>query len=323
MLNPCIRSQRWLLFCTPMLIFVVLVSCQWVAGEGIATAASSNIGMKIVWEEIVPTDIPTKEKPQKKPPRQRWISFGPRQTSDEYYDPFSAIRHNKQRRQEEEEEPHPLRTNEWLIQIKWKRKKNKNIVATSERMLLDFDPDGFVRWCKNVTMSTCHDSNDEKNCGGMKYQPPTMHQRVLTAIGTWTLHPSGVGWNLPVLADDESCRVNNHIHNHNNHDEEDGTHHNEPSCSSSTFYYQFHASFHPNPFGARPKMVRGIITQCRRRGACASSRWALRPVVGTFVGKGVGKDLYDLSFSKRGLGLPKQLVTPTTTTTTTTASSSS
>jgi len=144
--------------------------------------------------------------------------------------------------------------------------------------------------------------------------PQQQEPRILSAIGTWQLFPSGITWNLPALEEltggsNAECT-------------KDSSSSPPPPPrldNASLYYYQFHANFHPNPFGPKPKMVRGIITQCRRRRHGHHDRWALRPVVGTFVGKGVGEDLYDVSYSKRGLGLPKQpLVTPTTTTTTTT-----
>jgi hypothetical protein len=181
--------------------------------------------------------------------------------------------------------------------------------TTSEDLILDFDADGFVRWCQNVTSNNSVEQNHHNN---MQHQQH-LQQRIISAIGTWKLTPSGIGWNLPQLQPVQ--------------DEKEGTTPSSSSApvSSDTFYYQFHANFHPNPFGSKPKMVRGIITQCHRgRRTSSSSRWiSLRPVVGTFVGTGVGDDLYDVSFTERGLGLPKQLVTPTTTPSTTSSSSSS
>lgn len=85
------------------------------------------------------------------------------------------------------------------------------------------------------------------------------------SIGTWTLHPSGITWQFPVTYHD---------------------------CKTTL---QCHADLILNPFGSRPRMVRGTIVK--------NSRKWFRPVVATFSGEGIGHDSADVSYRERGFGM--------------------
>jgi hypothetical protein len=102
----------------------------------------------------------------------------------------------------------------------------------------------------------------------------TGHVRVMNsntsatlAIGTWKLLPSGIMWKFPIQQTD----------------------------SSAITTIQCHADLILNPFGSRPRMVRGtMVKNCRK--------W-FRPVVATFSAEGVGQDTADVSYRDRGFGL--------------------
>jgi len=100
----------------------------------------------------------------------------------------------------------------------------------------------------------------------------TGHVRVMNnntftlAIGTWKLHPSGITWQFPIRQEE-----------------------------SSPVTLQCHADLIINPFGSRPRMVRGTIVK--------NSRKWFRPVVATFSAEGIGQDTADMSYRERGFGL--------------------
>jgi hypothetical protein len=96
----------------------------------------------------------------------------------------------------------------------------------------------------------------------------TGHVRVMNsnnstlAIGTWKLQPSGILWQFPIQQE---------------------------------YSLQCHADLILNPFGSRPRMVRGtIVKNCRK--------W-FRPVVATFSAEGIGQDTIDVSYRERTFGL--------------------
>lgn len=82
-------------------------------------------------------------------------------------------------------------------------------------------------------------------------------------IGKWKLHPSGITWQIPL---------------------------------PNSVILQCHADLILNPFGKRPRMVRGTIVKDDGR------KW-FRPVVATFSGEGIGHDTADVSYKERGFGL--------------------
>ena len=136
--------------------------------------------------------------------------------------------------------PHSMRTNEWKIEINMSRKERNRLGIQNKTLLLDFSETGLVRVMKNETSTL--------------------------SIGTWTLHPSGITWQFPVLVNEDSFIT-----------------------------LQCHADLILNPFGSSPRMVRGTIVKDSRK-------W-FRPVVATFSGEGIGLDTVDLSYRERGFGL--------------------
>jgi hypothetical protein len=177
---------------------------------------------------------------------------------------------------ESQPQPHPLRTDVWKLKVRWRQqhfsRQNKKHAAKKE-MLLEFADNGYVRLCPPPYTADADTADPVQ-----KSSRATVTASTTTPIGTWKLDPSGLSWHLPL---------------------NDGTEH------------YFFADIHINPFGAYPKMTRGIVIRERRqRGQSPSgkskskspSTW-FRPVVATFVGTGVGADTADFSYRHRKNGL--------------------
>ncbi|CAM9468447.1 unnamed protein product [Ectocarpus sp. 12 AP-2014] len=65
------------------------------------------------------------------------------------------------------------------------------------------------------------------------------------------------------------------------------------------------AELHWNVFGSQPRMFRGTITRDRLPNSPLPP-WLFRPVVGSFIGSGVGDDTADTSYRHRQTGTSEQ-----------------
>lgn len=138
---------------------------------------------------------------------------------------------------QQERPPHPLRTEQWEIDVHWRDDKysidkQASPSKSPQKMVVDFAINGYLR------ARSDHSSRDY-------------------TIGQWEITPTGL-----------TCKLNSTL--------------------------LFHADLHLNPFGKHPKLTRGVIVDT------ASVGWKQkRQVVGTFTGKGVGKDTVDLAYRLR------------------------
>lgn len=69
------------------------------------------------------------------------------------------------------------------------------------------------------------------------------------------------------------------------------------------------AELHWNVFGSQPRMFRGTITRDRLPNSPLPP-WLFRPVVGSFIGSGVGDDTADTSYRHRQTGTSEQASPP-------------
>lgn len=209
--------------------------------------------------------------------------------------------------------PHPLRTNLWEIQCRWRRgsqssplltavgmhtdddddsaapqkKKQQNRRRRNRRwrttpFLLDFDPTGYVRLQPIVAGSAAEPVNS--NTGGGDSTTP---DNWIPTTGTWRLDPSGVICRIPVPTTGNEDR----------------------GVVESLFTMDYHV----NPFGRHPKFTRGVLFRdtSTHTGVpysspppttTISSWWRScwpRPVLATFTGRGIGVDTADLSYRNR------------------------
>lgn len=120
---------------------------------------------------------------------------------------------------ESRELPHPLRTNLWEMNCRWRglARQSKSGLYSHCKLVLDFDPSGYVR----VRPSDDSSRKDD-----------------WITIGKWKLEPSGVTFALPFPFDDkiETARR-----------------------ESTFIMHHFETDFHINPFGRQPKFTRGVV----------------------------------------------------------------
>lgn len=170
--------------------------------------------------------------------------------------------------------PHPLRTNLWSLDILWMRPRERRQPSVFQRKLeLDF----------NATTGLCL----ARTMGG----PRSGDHRDVVGVGTWKIFPWGIWFTLQDV--------------------------------NGMFEYTFTGQLHLNPFGDHAKFLQGSILRyeelsssgdatqplyvedplqdsgfCRKR----PRKW-WRPVVGSFSGRGVGRDTADFSYQQRAIGL--------------------
>ena len=186
----------------------------------------------------------------------------------------------------QEELPHPLRTDLWEIQCWWRgqarRRSNDAIPFLNDCIYhrsvfhLEFDPSGYVR----LVLPTSIDWSVARKISSSK-QPVELDLSTTDAscIGTWKLGPSGLNVQIPfpvfVPATTQS----------------------PPNIQQRR--HSMEMDFHVNPFGMQPKFTRGIIYADVASSNPVLQLFCLRPIVATFTGIGVGADTVDLSYRKR------------------------
>jgi hypothetical protein len=205
----------------------------------------------------------------------QWFMFGQFQP----HDPFNPAVHEPLLRQECTETEHPLRTDKWELNIRWRKgdgsHKLQQANGTQQSLGMDLHHSGYVRvWSKS--------------------QSPVSSSQTPIAVGRWHKNPWGVSMIIrPLETSNSRSPVGS-----------------SPSSSLSISqdleWVLFASSFHMNPFGKHPKLKRGTILLQRPTrwilddgtdSMHSSQTWRLvwkrhqqwfRPVVGKFSAYGVG-----------------------------------
>lgn len=133
------------------------------------------------------------------------------------------------------QKPHPMRTHQWQLDLKMSLKEACRL-GINTTWLLEFSENGYCRQVDSPLL-----------------------------IGKWTLHPSGISWQIPLPATTN---------------DDDAQHQQQQQVQLLC-----HADLILNPFGKRPRMIRGTIVKDN-----GQQRW-FRPVVATFSGEGRGEAL--------------------------------
>ena len=250
---------------------------SWVKSN--SSGGSKNPGIVVVWEEEIPTQRTLPDEGSQKSIQRRvhtlWegVSKSNLKLLRRLVRPTSSTEpaQSVPPPPSMEGPPHPLRTDEWELNVRWKnpnqRKKRSGTVVPpgpdgggarwvgkSSLLQLEFAPNGYVRCHPSPPSSSSSSSEPEDSSS--EHPPPY--------IGTWELTSTGLAWSI----DMDGC------------------------------LYMFRGDLHVNPFGSHPRLTRGIVllqedtTPSRRAG------W-FRPVVATFTGNGNGRDAADLSYESR------------------------
>jgi hypothetical protein len=135
-----------------------------------ASQTSLQNEARIVWEEEIP---PPPEAKQNRRSDRPLIVFKHKKKPQTKCPPLEA--------------PHPLRTDEWNIDLRWRDKTHKN-----GKLHLEFAPNGYVRATFLANDSSC--SSPDYQC-----------------VGTWEMKTSGLCWTLPLREYDGNFYADIHI----------------------------------------------------------------------------------------------------------------
>mmetsp|Transcript_29472 Transcript_29472/g.62562 ORF Transcript_29472/g.62562 Transcript_29472/m.62562 type:complete len:370 (-) Transcript_29472:208-1317(-) len=192
----------------------------------------------------------------------------------------------------EYDEEHPMRTDEWQLDVQLSRlfPKEEGDLFTEcytdrtgetphapkrrgsyrKRQVMQFARNGYMKILE-----------DERSDASGK--------RNKLKVGKWRLGHSGVAFDIPVqvhVKKKKGCTDDNII--------------------SRTTVLHYYADIHLNKFGERPRMFRGVITRDRHSSFLPPS--FLRPVIGTFSAEGIGRDTADTSYKERAISMSRQQV---------------
>jgi hypothetical protein len=197
-------------------------------------------------------------------------------------------------------DPHPLRTDEYSIRLRWRRRRF--VFAHPSALYLDFDPSGFVR-CRR---DDPRPPGRPQPAGTTTTGKAAAATQVYGSVGTWELTPTGLSWTLGL--DDDPAEGSRDGDGDRDHGTGGG---GDRRGGGAHGVYSFHADLHLNPFGPHPRLSRGVVLHGRagksgdalagasKGGGGGSSVGWFRPVVATFEGSGIGRDSADLSYRHR------------------------
>jgi len=202
---------------------------------------------------------------------------------------------SKEQARIEDYEEHPLRTDEWRVQIKLSpfllpgsvesalfpdssnsveqqplRLKNR---TRRKEQVVKFAKNGYVVLMEGDVEKDIDDESSDNQSSRV------------TRIGKWKIDASGVSWSIPVRSPISPT-------------------------DQTTLYY--HADIHLSKFQEQPRMFRGVVTRDHFHEfklptpgniQITFGKNVFRPVVATFTAEGIGKDTVDTSYKNRGFGL--------------------
>mmetsp|Transcript_7615 Transcript_7615/g.11720 ORF Transcript_7615/g.11720 Transcript_7615/m.11720 type:complete len:363 (-) Transcript_7615:25-1113(-) len=215
---------------------------------------------------------------------------------------------NNEQTSSEYDEEHPMRTDEWALDIhlsrlfsqegdelfpecytdRYGRSNTKQPVKKNryrKRQVMTFATNGYVKVSVN-------DDYDDNNNDRVDTTSSSVIQtlRNKPRVGKWRVGHSGVAFDIPVqMSASRKSRGN------------DGKV-KEPKMT----VLHYHADIHLNKFGERPRMFRGVITRDRHSSFLPPNLF--RPVIGTFSAEGIGHDTADTSYKTRAISLSRQQV---------------
>ena len=159
----------------------------------------------------------------------------------------------------------------------------KRLIYDFRTFQLEFDPNGYVRFLPPpfCSQNTCiHDVVGRYNNNKRNFEWKDDTTDTESCIGTWKLQPNGLVVQLPLPI----------LNKGQGHPEQQPQQH-----------LIMEMDFHMNPFGVQPKFTRGLIflPADNHLGNLWMKLLRIRPIVGTFTGKGIGIDTVDLSYQQR------------------------
>ncbi|KAL7494138.1 hypothetical protein ACHAWT_002872 [Skeletonema menzelii] len=213
---------------------------------------------------------------------------------------------NNEKRSSQYDEEHPMRTDEWALDIHLSRlfaqegdelfpecytdrdgRSNKKPIKKNryrKRQVMTFATNGYVK--VSVTDDDNNNDNDRIDTASSVIES----RRNKPRVGKWRIGHSGVAFDIPVQM--SVSRKNR----------DSGSKVKEPKMT----VLHYHADIHLNKFGERPRMFHGVITRDRHSTFLPPNLF--RPVIGTFSAEGIGHDTADTSYKTRAISLSRQQV---------------
>ena len=234
----------------------------------------------------------------------------------------------KERKHEDFDDEHPLRTDEWLVHVnisplllpgnsesklfpdsKFEQDpSSKKKCKRRKRQVMKFAKNGYVVLIEDIPASrsaaacetvhvTCSPKETKwsvklRNKNGRdnirNQQQNNAPTTRVTKIGKWKLDTSGVSWSIPVQIEDRSSSSST----------------TKPTFKFSTLHY--HADILLSKFQEQPRMIRGVVTRDHFKDwsfPIPMKKNFFRPVIATFTAHGIGQDTVDISYKNRGFGL--------------------
>ena len=230
----------------------------------------------------------------------------------------------------EYDEEHPMRTDEWLLNIRLSRfypieegdyfPECNNFMTTptsstqerdigsrrTKRQVMQFARNGYVKILLDDDERI--GSDDTRVLGGIK-------RKYKARVGKWRIGHSGVAFDIPIQmqvantgnSGKQKQQLLPSIHAGGGDRLEDIEPPRVTASTTTTTVLHYHADIHLNKFGERPRMFRGVITRDRTGSSFLPPNF-LRPVIGTFSAEGIGHDTADTSYRDRAISLSRQQV---------------
>jgi hypothetical protein len=213
--------------------------------------------------------------------------------------------------EEMEEEEHPMRTDEWIVQINISplllpgkgrneaklfpnsssKVDNGHVPKRERKQKMKFSKNGFVVIEEEV------ESNAPRR----------------TKVGKWKMDSTGIAWEIPVQLAGGKATLST--------DDDDIPDILDPelrelgkdvrNMESTTLHY--HADIHLSKFQDQPRMFKGVVTRDRyhdkhlklpfNKRTFVLGRNIMRPVIATFTAEGIGEDTVDTKYKERGIGV--------------------
>lgn len=223
----------------------------------------------------------------------------------------------------EYDEEHPMRTDEWKLDINLSRffpkeegdlflecynnnmdRRTRTSQTTKhekgsnnsyrKRQVMQFARNGYVKILDDNKSHSSHSSSRHHptitGAGKRKNKP---------MVGKWRIGHSGIAFDVPVQVNVRRKKKGGGGSDDDNNDND-----KDNKMLSRMTVLHYHADIHLNKFGERPRMFRGVITR-DRHGSFLPPNF-LRPVIGTFSAEGIGHDTADTSYKERAISLSRQ-----------------
>jgi len=183
------------------------------------------------------------------------------------------------------EEEHPMRTDEWMVDVNL----SPFLFPPSVENEAQLFPESSNPWntttiCMDGLAKTWRGKRRKRQVfkfsrNGCVLLSEKGDSNRITRIGRWHMDTHGISWVIPIRTTNNKNTV---LH--------------------------YHADIHLNKFQKRPRMFRGQVTRDRFMDIKFTDKicipkYIFRPVVATFTAEGIGKDTVDTSYKNRGLGV--------------------